>query len=41
LAAESGKDLFAIVRGRHDDPKWRADAGDQILLRKNYEAFGS
>lgn len=41
LGEKSGKDLFAVVRGRHDDPKWRAEAADQILLRKNYEALGS
>lgn len=41
LGEKSGKDLFALVRGRHDDPKWRAEAADQILLRKNYEALGS
>ena len=41
LGEKSGKDLFALVRGRHDDPKWRADAADQILLRKNYDALGS
>jgi uncharacterized protein len=41
LGEKSGKDLFAIVRGRHDDPNWRAEGVDQILLRKNYEALGS
>ena len=41
LGEKSGKDLFAVVRGRHDDPKWRAAGADQILLRKNYEALGS
>jgi uncharacterized protein len=36
-----GKDLFAIVRHRHDDPEWRAGSRERILLRKNYEALGS
>lgn len=36
-----GKDLFAIVRHRHDDPQWRAAGKERILLRKNYEALGS
>ena len=39
--ARDGKDLFALVRDRHDDPAWRASAAEQILLRKNYEALGS
>lgn len=41
LGEKSGKDLFAVIRGRHDDPKWRAEGAEQILLRKNYEALGS
>jgi predicted TIM-barrel fold metal-dependent hydrolase len=41
LGEKSGKDLFALVRGRHDDPKWRAEGVEQILIRKNYEALGS
>ena len=41
LGERSGKDLFARVRDRHDDPAWRAAAADEILLRKNYEALGS
>jgi predicted TIM-barrel fold metal-dependent hydrolase len=41
LGEKSGKDLFAVVRGRHDDPNWRAEGADQILIRKNYEALGS
>ncbi len=36
-----GRDLFAIVRHRHDDPVWRAASKERILLRKNYEALGS
>ncbi len=28
-------------RQRHDDPAFRAEAGENILLRKNYEALGS
>jgi predicted TIM-barrel fold metal-dependent hydrolase len=41
LGEKDGKDLFALVRDRHDDPAWRASAAEQILLRKNYEALGS
>lgn len=41
LGEKSGKDLFAAVRGHHDDAAWRADAKEKILLRKNYEALGS
>jgi len=41
LGEKSGRDLFALVRGRHDDPAWRAEGERQILLRKNYEALGS
>ncbi|HUA36134.1 MAG TPA: amidohydrolase family protein [Candidatus Binataceae bacterium] len=41
LGEKSGRDLFAIVRGRHDDPAWRAKVADEILLHKNYEALGS
>ncbi|HVA81638.1 MAG TPA: hypothetical protein VNF29_11995, partial [Candidatus Binataceae bacterium] len=38
---KQGRDLFAIVRGRHDDPAWSAEAERQIMLRKNYDALGS
>ena len=41
LGETSGRDLFGIVRGRHDDPAWRAKVTDEILLHKNYEALGS
>ncbi len=41
LGEKSGRDLFAIVRGRHDDPAWRTKVADEILLHKNYEALGS
>jgi len=38
---KQGRDLFAIVRGRHDDPAWSTEAERQIMLRKNYDALGS
>lgn len=41
LGEKQGRDLFAIVRGRHDDPAWRAEGEREIMLRKNYEALGS
>ncbi|MFZ1889402.1 MAG: amidohydrolase family protein [Candidatus Binataceae bacterium] len=41
LGEKQGRDLFAIVRGRHDDPAWLAEGERQIMLRKNYEALGS
>jgi predicted TIM-barrel fold metal-dependent hydrolase len=41
IGEKSGRDLFAIVRGRHDDPAWIAEGERQIMLRKNYEALGS
>ncbi len=41
LGEKQGRDLFAIVRGRHDDPEWLAEGERQIMLRKNYEALGS
>jgi uncharacterized protein len=41
LGDTQGKDLFAIVRHRHDDPAWREAGKERILLRKNYEALGS
>jgi predicted TIM-barrel fold metal-dependent hydrolase len=41
LGEKQGRDLFAIVRGRHDDPAWIAEGERQIMLRKNYEALGS
>jgi predicted TIM-barrel fold metal-dependent hydrolase len=41
LGEKSGRDLFALVRERHDDPAWRSDGERQIMLRKNYEALGS
>ncbi len=41
LGAKSGKDLFALVRNRHDDAQWRAGGAEQIMIRKNYEALGS
>lgn len=41
LGEKHGRDLFAIVRGRHDDPEWLAEGERQIMLRKNYEALGS
>lgn len=41
LGEKQGRDLFAIVRGRHDDPAWRAAGEREIMLRKNYEALGS
>lgn len=41
LGEKQGRDLFAIVRGRHDDPAWLAEGEHQIMLRKNYEALGS
>ncbi len=41
LGDTDGKDLFAMVRHRHDDPEWRAASKERILLRKNYEALGS
>ena len=41
LGERQGRDLFAMVRGRHDDPAWRAEGEREIMLRKNYEALGS
>ncbi|MHB8381648.1 MAG: amidohydrolase family protein [Candidatus Binataceae bacterium] len=41
IGEKQGRDLFAIVRARHDDPAWRAEGERQIMLRKNYEALGS
>jgi predicted TIM-barrel fold metal-dependent hydrolase len=41
IGEKQGRDLFAIVRGRHDDPAWIAEGERQIMLRKNYEALGS
>ncbi|MGO9606669.1 MAG: amidohydrolase family protein [Candidatus Binataceae bacterium] len=34
-------DSMDKLRRRHDDPKWRSESGERILLRKNYEALGS
>jgi predicted TIM-barrel fold metal-dependent hydrolase len=34
-------DSMEALRNRHDDPQWRAENADKILLRKNYDAMGS
>jgi uncharacterized protein len=35
------RDSMNSLRRRHDDPGWRAEGAEQIMLRKNYDALGS
>ena len=35
------RDSMSALRSRHDDPLWRAENAEKILLRKNYDAMGS
>jgi predicted TIM-barrel fold metal-dependent hydrolase len=34
-------DYVRLARAQHDDPEFRAQANESILLRKNYQALGS
>jgi uncharacterized protein len=35
------RDSMNSLRRRHDDPGWRAESAEKIMLRKNYDAMGS
>ena len=35
------RDPMNSLRRRHDDPGWRAESPEKIMLRKNYDALGS
>ena len=35
------RDSMNSLRSRHDDPAWRAENAEKIMLRKNYDAMGS
>jgi predicted TIM-barrel fold metal-dependent hydrolase len=35
------RDSMNSLRRRHDDPGWRAESPEKIMLRKNYDALGS
>jgi len=35
------RDSLNSLRSRHDDPDWRAETPERIMLRKNYDALGS
>jgi predicted TIM-barrel fold metal-dependent hydrolase len=35
------RDSMGSLRQRHDDPKWRGENAEKIMLRKNYDALGS
>jgi uncharacterized protein len=35
------RDSMNLLRRRHDDPGWRAESAEKIMLRKNYDAIGS
>jgi predicted TIM-barrel fold metal-dependent hydrolase len=35
------RDSMNSQRRRHDDPGWRAESAEKIMLRKNYDAIGS
>jgi hypothetical protein len=35
------RDSMNSLRRRHDDPGWRAESAEKIMLRKNYDAIGS
>jgi predicted TIM-barrel fold metal-dependent hydrolase len=35
------RDSMNSLRRRHDDPGWRAEGAEKIMLRKNYDAMGS
>ncbi len=35
------RDSMESLRSRHDNPQWRAENAEKIMLRKNYDALGS